>query len=620
MIRSHHSVVQALLVLCAAVSFTLAQAQVPQDNVIEQRNGIAFATRTVGGTSDTLNPATDWNLWSDGYLGQSMAVPGDTPATASTGDLHTVVVTAYGSSAGGVWPKMDIYVDGVRRKSFTVNSASPKAYSFTTNLRAGMRQVQIHFTNDAMIKGADRNLFVRSLKVTAPNPVSDLPPGAGTFKMQSVSILSGFFSSNQADYGLNTPCSSSVYAGCQNIDFIKALGGNDVTITSACVIQTGTNWCAPQINWNNEEYGLRVAIRYARSKGMNVTLKPFVLSPNGDVLATDDWVPANAEEFFTSIEGNLKRHARIAREEGASLLMLGAEMGGKITSSVPLNNSCARWRQLISRVRAEAASVTSVPVGSPALLALTYSPTMAGYWNSPQSNEAPYVCFWDELDYIGLNAYHHMNLSPITPPQSQLNSGWQAFKRMFDANMPITQSGNLNFVPTVSGYSEFDLTSTAADGYKARYSTNSYSTKWYADYVIDQINARFKASLQSKGKYPLKAILTEVGVPSSPNVQGHWGSWHDGTGYKASWTAYVDDQARGWDGYLRAFRGDPRIHGISLWGLRPYHASNWTSTPADILVDYDFNDKVNLSGARVTEEAVCKWFKRAGATANPCWQ
>lgn len=599
---------------------TAAQAQVPQDNVVEQRNGTAFATRTTGGIYGALNPATDWNLWSDGYLGQTVAIPNDSPATASTGDPHTVAVTAYGSPAGGVWPNMDIYVDGVKRKSFTVNSASPKTYSFVTNLRAGMRRVQVHFTNNAMIGNEDRNLFVRSLKIVAPNPTPHLPALAGAFNLQSVSILSGLFSSNQIDYGVNTPCSPSLHPGCQNIDFIKALGGNDVTITSVCEIKPGTSECQPQINWNNEEYGLRVAIRYARSKGMSVTLKPFVLSSGGNVPASDDWVPDDPEMFFSSIESNLKRHARIAREEGVSLLMLGVEMGGKITSSQPLNNHCARWRQLISRVRIEAANVSNLPPGSSNVLALTYSPTMVGYWNWLQSNEAPYVCFWDELDYIGLNAYHHMHLTPSSSPRSRLTSGWHAFKRLFDANMPIVQGGDLNFVPPIAGYSEFDLTSKASGGYMSRYSTNSYSTKWYADYVIDKINARFKTSLQSKGKYPLKAILTEVGVPSSPNVHGFWGSWHDGSGYDPSWTVYVDDQARGWDGYLRAFRGDPRIHGISIWGLRPYHSRQWTSTPADILVDYDFNDKVNASGVRVTEEIVCKWFKRGPPTTSPCWR
>lgn len=340
----------------------------------------------------------------------------------------------------------------------------------------------------------------------------------------------------------------------------------------------------------------------------------------------------------------LKHHAQIAREEGVSVLMLGAELGGRITAASAMNSNCARWQQLISNVRTQAANVTSIPAGSPATLKLTYSPTIAGFWNNIDANEAPYVCFWDQMDHIGLNAYHHMNfrgVSSSATPANKIASGWNSYKRIFNpenvnsdiyddlridvnyANAPTANdySYGFSFGMPISGFSAFDLQRTDADSYQIRYNTNKYSTKWYADYVIDAINERFKTTLQARGVYPLKAILTEVGAPSSYNVQGYWGSVAPGSEWASSWITYVDEQARAWDGYLRAFRADPRIIGISMWGVAPYHDRTWQNTTGanDWLADYDFNAKVNASNQRVSEEQICKWFKRGYGTSTTCY-
>ena len=624
------------------------QAQTPQDGLVETLTAVKFPTKSVGGTSATLDPSRDWNLWSNGYIETTVAIPNDDPATRATGSPHTFSLTAYGSVAGGVWPSMDVTVDGVKVKTFTVGTTAAASYNFTTNVRAGMRKVRLSFTNDAIIGGADRNLFVRDLKISGPDISAQLPATAGTFPLQSISILGGFYPRNTDWFSTTTPCPSTL-AGCRNIDFVKGVGGNDVTLTSTCVIQPGVSWCAPQINWNDEETALRVAIRYARSKGLSVTLKPFVLAPSpyGDtVLASAQWTPAIPSQFFDSIEANLKHHAQIAREEGVSLLMLGAEMGGAITSAQAMNGNCARWQQLIANVRAQAAAVSNPPAGSPSALKLTYSPTLAGFWNYPGSNEAPYVCFWDRLDYIGLNAYPHMNFrgaNASATPTVKVGSGWNAYKRLFNAanvnsnlyddlaihvNYALAPQdpdydANFNFaMPSMpTSFSTFDLARTDADSYRVRYNSTQYSTKWYADYVIDGINDRFKASLVAQGRYPLKAILTEVGASSSYTAQGFWGEVPDAAAYQPSWATYVDEQASGWDGYLRAFRGDPRIQGISVWGLNPYHDRLYSGWGPDWYSGFDFNGKLNASGQQAaTEERICKWFKRGWANVSPCAQ
>ena len=431
--------------------------------------------------------------------------------------------------------------------------------------------------------------------------------------------------SNELHYGTRTPCDPRL-SGCRNILFAKRLGATDVTFTSVCTLQEGNNWCTPQINYNNEEAALRVAIRYARSLGLTVSLKPFVLAPSGEVLATylepstaRKWLPSNPYEFFASIENNLVRHAQIAREEGVSLLMIGAEFGGRFTSGQALNGYgdwCPRWTDMISKTRAAAAAVTQVPASSPASLALTYSATFAGFWNDLDANEAPYVCFWDQLDYLGFNAYPHMNLAPSQPAAAKLASGFNVYRRLFwpnNANASSTDDlliaadsqidgQHFNFEPAVPGFEAFDLRHSGAGGYQAQFSTASYSTKWAVDFVIDRLNNKFAASLRAQNRPPMKALITEVGAPSNPRVQGFWGdsSTHS---LQAGDAVYLDEQARALDGYLRAFFGDPRIVGVSLWGLMPHHDASYGPVEGWDL-GYDFNGKAKAA------EAICQWFKR----------
>jgi hypothetical protein len=372
---------------------------------------------------------------------------------------------------------------------------------------------------------------------------------------------------------------------------------------------------------------------------MTVSLKPFVLAPNGEVLATyqgpgtsaggSKWLPANPYEFFDSVEANLLRHAQIAREEGVSLLMIGAELGGRFTSGLPMNGYgdwCPRWRRMIANARAVAQAATPVVSNPPQAVAMTYSATFAGYWNDIDANEAPYVCFWDDLDYLGLNAYPHMNLPTEATPSPRLGSGFNAYRRMFlplnpnsstDDDFIIAEGSQhdgvaLNFDSDVPGFDAFDLRDTGPTGYQARFNTRVYSTKWATDHVIDRLNDRFAASLKAQNKYPLKAILTEVGVPSGRRVHGFWGDNDQGERREGD-EVYLDEQQRGWDGVLRAFYGDPRIAGLSVWGLMPHHDAAYGPVAGWELA-YDFNGKPKAA------EAICQWFKRGwrrGACVGP---
>jgi parallel beta-helix repeat protein len=75
-----------------------------------------------------------------------------------------IVVNASGTPAGGVYPHFRVLVDGVKVGEAKVGATS-KAYAFDTKVAAGAEhRVQVHYDNDAVISGKDRNLHVASVK------------------------------------------------------------------------------------------------------------------------------------------------------------------------------------------------------------------------------------------------------------------------------------------------------------------------------------------------------------------------------------------------------------------------------------------------------------------------
>jgi Ca-dependent carbohydrate-binding module xylan-binding len=591
-----------LLALCCAA----AGAQQPRDLLVESVRAASFKTLAAGSLSNG-----DWKMVAGGPIGTNeFIVPHGTTAATS----YTLTVTAYGVPAGATtlperWPRMLVFIDGVQKGSFSVASATATGYTMPAGiLNAGLHNLQVQFANPARVSRQQRALVVRSAELRL-SAAPTLPGNAGALPMQSVTILNGFFPTNEAVYGLTTPCAPWL-TGCRNIGFIKRLGATDVTFTSVCTVVAGQNGCTPQINGNNEEQALRVAMRQARALGLTITLKPFVMSPTGEVLSgylapgrSEKWLPSDPQAFFDSIEANLLRHATLAREEGASLLVLGTGRAANVCTA--------------------AAAVSNPAPGSPALLKLTYSPTLAGYWNDLDANEAPYLCFWDSLDYFGFNAYGHMNLKPTQPATAQLGSGFNAYRRMFvpenrnadphDDFIIAPTSGHggarFQFAMPVPGFADIDLTDPGPGGYQARFKTQRYATKWYIDHLLDHLNTRFMVGLVARNNYPMKALLTEVGAPSSPNVQGMWGVADGGALTARDSTVYQQEQARALDGYLRAFHGDPRVAGISLWGLMPHHHASYGAVPG-WAESHDFN------GKSATTEAVCKWFKKGYVSGN----
>lgn len=85
-------------------------------------------------------------------------------ALAAESDSTEVLVTAKGTPAAGVYPDMELHVDGAVVQRVTVNASSDTAYPFTvTPAISPGAKVDVVFVNDGVINGQDRNLWVESV-------------------------------------------------------------------------------------------------------------------------------------------------------------------------------------------------------------------------------------------------------------------------------------------------------------------------------------------------------------------------------------------------------------------------------------------------------------------------
>ena len=116
--------------------------------------------KTIGGASDGV-----WNLWSTGEVGEYVDF--------SAGGKYKVAVTAYGSPAGGVWPRMSLRINGATVDSISVASAKPQVYAFVVTCARGPAKVVVTFDNDAVIGKEDRNLYLAAIEITPPRGVAE---------------------------------------------------------------------------------------------------------------------------------------------------------------------------------------------------------------------------------------------------------------------------------------------------------------------------------------------------------------------------------------------------------------------------------------------------------------
>ncbi len=170
----------------------------------------------------------------------------------------------------------------------------------------------------------------------------------------------------------------------------------------------------------------RSRVDLAHQAGMKVMIKPhlWLYSPidgkwRSDVYPVDDraW-----ERWKVSYQKFILRYARMAEQSGAELFCIGAEL-----TRLTLEKS-EYWKDLIYSVRA-------VYSGQ-----LTY----AANWYE----EYEHIDFWDELDYIGVQAYFPL-VNHDKPSMASIRQGWQ--KYMVDMEK-VSEKYNRPILFTELGY------------------------------------------------------------------------------------------------------------------------------------------------------------------------
>ena len=115
------------------------------------------------------------------------------PAKAAT---STLTVRASATLAGGVGPTMQVRINGVLIGQVEVRATTMSNYSFSTTTLAPGAKVDVVFTNDAVINGEDRNLFVAYLTdgstAVLPNTAgATVDRGAGSQAFDGLDVLPG---------------------------------------------------------------------------------------------------------------------------------------------------------------------------------------------------------------------------------------------------------------------------------------------------------------------------------------------------------------------------------------------------------------------------------------------
>ncbi len=186
--------------------------------------------------------------------------------------------------------------------------------------------------------------------------------------------------------------------------------------------------------WGETPAGVKQTIELAHEAKLNVMLKPQVYFPQSwsgylDFEKEEDW-----EQWEADYTNYIMTFVKIAAEQNVEMFCVGTEFKISVTKRE------AFWRKLIKDIKAQYKGK------------LTY----ASNWD-----EYPIVPFWDELDYIGVNAYFPL-INEKTPNVENLIRMWKtpldnikATQQKFKKPVLFTEYGYL----TVDGcaYNSWEL-------------------------------------------------------------------------------------------------------------------------------------------------------------------
>lgn len=175
--------------------------------------------------------------------------------------------------------------------------------------------------------------------------------------------------------------------------------------------------------WGEKVEGIKVILDLARQNGVKVMLKPSVYISGGwtgDVSFKND---ADWEKWEAGYEKYILMYAELAEAYQVEMFCVGNEFKLSVKHRLPF------WRKMIEKVRCI--------YGGP----LTY----AANWDAYEQND-----IWEEVDYIGINAYFPL-LKDSIPSIASLCEKWEPISekiahesKTYGKNVIFTEIGYLS--------------------------------------------------------------------------------------------------------------------------------------------------------------------------------
>lgn len=174
--------------------------------------------------------------------------------------------------------------------------------------------------------------------------------------------------------------------------------------------------------------GAKQYIEQLHKNGVRVMIKPQIWISNGVFTGT---LTMKSEEKWEALEKSyddfILTYAELAQETNAELLCIGTELEQFV------KHRPEYWKNVIQKIR-------KIYNGK-----LTY----AANWD-----EYPRTTFWEDLDYIGIDAYFPLS-EEKTPTVAQLKKGWQSWKKKI---FELSLEKDKRVLFTEFGYRSMDFT------------------------------------------------------------------------------------------------------------------------------------------------------------------
>ncbi len=231
------------------------------------------------------------------------------------------------------------------------------------------------------------------------------------------------------------------------ISDIAGVGATWVQFTPTWKMVTGTS-SKIDAAWTVTDAAVLKAIDLAHSKGLKIMLKPHVDPQDG----TNRWQmnPSNRAAWFDSYQSMMTHYATIAQQNGVEEFSVGCELA---TMSGPADRG--RWLTVINAIKA----VYSGP--------LVYA---------ANTDEYAQVSFWDQLDFVGIDAYFPLSTTPTTDV-SALEAAWIPIRDQIAA---FAGGVGRRIIFTEAGYPS--LTGAAVEPWNNQYSSKPSQPEQAAAY------------------------------------------------------------------------------------------------------------------------------------------